>query len=160
MFKKKVTLSKKSEFLLYNILAATHPNPEFREWLSDETKPVTIQESELLEYGFVEDNGEGLVPTKAGINYFKQSNGNQDIDSLIKRLENVIPKNPSFEHIARNLTDTALVRSFYTIIAEAARRGDPDKPAAYAYWLEKFKAWEESLKDAEPNGIWEKHGNK
>lgn len=157
MFKKKVILSKKAEFLLYNILAATHPNAEFRDWLTNEEKPVAVQESELLECGYVEDGENGLVPTKLGINYFKQSNGNTDVDQLIKRIENALPRNPSFQHIAENLSDTALIRAFYTILGEVGRRGNPDVPSKYAYWLEKCKTFEAALTQAEPNGLWEKH---
>ena len=153
---KKKQISKKAAFLLFNLLAQTHPDPTHVEWIQDPNKNLAIQESELLELGLIKDvNGE-LLPTQAGIEYF---NGNScpDVEQLIQRLKNVIPKNPSFEHMAQSLSDTALMGAIYALFGEVGRRGDPDNPEKYAYFNQKCRDMEVVLKDADPNSLWVRH---
>lgn len=160
MYKGRKPLSKRADFLLYNLAAQTHPDQEFVVWVQSEDKNMAIQESELLEAGFVKVvDGGNLVPTKIGLDYLKRSpmQPNIEVGDLLRQIKNVIPRNPSFDHIAENLTDTALMRAFYTLLGEIGRRGDPDQPEKYAYWLQKCKDLEAVITGAEPNMLWERH---
>lgn len=148
----KKKLSNKANYLLFNLAAQTHPNEEFVSWVKDENKDLTVQENELIDAGYLSQDGK---ITKAGLGYLNKSA--TDADELLTRIKNSIPKNPSFDHIAQNLSDTAVVRAIYTLLGEIGRRGDPDNPPAYAWWLEKCKTLEAVLKNAEPNTLWERH---
>lgn len=155
-----IKLSKRADYILQEIAILTHPDTEFQKWVANPDKSVATQESELLEKGLVYQDSvsKELFLTKAGKDYIAHQD--TSIEDLIRQIKNVIPKNPSFQYIAENLSDTALIRAFYTILSEVGRRGDPDQPEKYAYWVEKCKAFEAALENAEPNGLWEKHGVK
>lgn len=151
-------LTKKEDFVLVNFMAQTHPDQEFVNWVEDPSKDLqpiydSLQKKGLLE---INANGEYTATTKA-IAYMRRPVA-PDANELLKKLEKLMPRNPSFQSIAEGLSDPALIRAFYVILGEVGRRGNPDVPAKYAYWLEKCKAFEAALTDAEPNGLYEKHG--
>lgn len=152
-------LSKKAEWLLFNLAAMTHPDATFVEWVENPDRNTTAAESELFELGLVkeinnESGGTSIVPTKAGIDFLKRST---DADELIKRIQNVIPRNPSFEIMAKQLTDTAVMGAIYALLGEIGRRGDPTNEAAYAYWNKKCADLESVLTNADPNSLWVRH---
>jgi len=153
---KKKNLSKRANFLLVNLAAQTHPDQEFVEWVLDENKDLKPQQDELIEAGFIKESENGLVPTTAGIDYL-QKGSNTSVDDLIKRITNVIPRNPSFTHMAQNLTDTGLMGAIYALLGEIGRRGDPDNQTAYTYWNKKCADLEKVLTGADPNSLWVRH---
>jgi len=155
MQKKIKPLSKRANFLLVNLAAQTHPDQAFVEWVLDQNKDFSAQQQELLELGYVKFVEENLVPTTAGIDYL-QKGANTSVDDLVKRITNVIPRNPSFTNMAQNLTDTALMGAIYALLGEIGRRGDPDTPA-YEYWNKKCADLEKVLTGADPNSLWERH---
>jgi hypothetical protein len=148
-------VSKKAEYLLYNLNISTHPDKSFVEWIDSEDKSIEDQKQELLDAGLVVITEEGLVPTKTGINYFRGEN--QDVKDVLQQIKNILPKNPSFEHITQNLTDTALMRLVYTCLGEIGRRGDPENISAYKMWNGKIKDLEKTIVGADPNSLWEKY---
>lgn len=151
-------LSKKAEYVLFNLAAQTHPDTNFVLWVEDPNKSTAAAESELLELGFVKEvptaTGTDIVPTKAGIDFLKRST---DADELIRRIQNVIPRNPSFTVMAQNLSDTAVMGAIYALLGEIGRRGDPNDEVAYAYWTRKCADLEAVLTGADPNSLWVRH---
>lgn len=153
-------LTKREDLILINFLAQTHPDQEFVEWVEDGNKDLQPIYDSLQKKGLLEVNSLGeYAATSKAIAYVRRPVTPDPVE-LLKKLEKLVPKNPSFQSMLEGLTDTALVRAFYDLLGEVGRRGNPDVPAKYGYWLEKCKAFELALKDAEPNGLWEKHGNK
>ena len=153
-----VNLSKKEQYVLINFMAQTHPDQEFTTWVGSD-KDLSPIFASLQKKGYVE-NVEGEYRTTSLAIQYANRPVTPDANELIRKIEKLVPKNPSFQSIAESLSDTALIRAFYTILGEVGRRGNPDVPAKYTYWLEKIKAFEAALQDAEPNGLWEKHGTK
>ena len=150
-------LTKREDVLLMMIGAQSHPDPEFVQWFDDPEKDTGPIVQSLLKKGVIVERSGRYELTTLGINYMKRPFEEMSAKDILKRLEKMMPKNPSFQAIAEGLTDTALIRAFYVILGEVGRRGNPDIPASYNYWLQKCKDFELALKDAEPNALWEKH---
>lgn len=149
-------LTKKEDLILLSVLTKSHPDTVFVEWANDPEKDVLPIMEDLVKKGMLTPE---FKPTKLAIDYAKRPMM-PDANELLKKFEKLLPRNPSFQTIAEGLSDTALIRAFYTILGEVGRRGDPDVPSKYKYWCEKCAAFEEALKNAEPNTLWEKHGPK
>lgn len=148
-------VSKKAEYLLYNLNISTHPDKSFVDWVDSETKDLEDQKSELINAGLAVITEEGLVPTKAGVNYFRGEN--LEVKEVLESIKKILPKNPSFEHICGNLTDTALMRLIYTALGEIGYRGDPDNLQKWKMWNEKIKDLEKVIVGADPNTLLEKY---
>lgn len=150
-------LTKREDVIAMMIGAQTHPDQEFVKWFEDPEKDTNPIVQSLLKKGVIAEKEGQYQLTKLGNDYMKRPFDELSAKDILKRLEKMIPKNPSFQSIAEGLTDTALIRAFYVILGEVGRRGNPDVPASYDYWLQKCKDFELALKDAEPNALWEKH---
>lgn len=149
-------LTKKENLILLLILTQSHPDQAFVEWANNPDRDALPVMEELAKKGLLTAD---FKPTKLAIDYANRPTM-PDANELLRKFEKLLPRNPSFQTIAEGLSDTALIRAFYTILGEVGRRGDPDVPAKYAYWTEKCAAFEVALTNAEPNTLWEQHGPK
>jgi len=146
-------LTTKSKVVLMNLLVATHPDPKMREWLLNGDSDFKMQEEELLGAGLIIEFEGNLVPSKAGIEYFNNS-GNTDVKDLIQQIRNVVPRNPSFQVMADNLTDTAVMGAIYVLFGQIGKRGEGEDAA---YWQGKITDLQKALNKATPDILWDKH---
>lgn len=148
-------VSKKAEFLLFNLLAITHRDVAFVDWVQDQSRDTNLAVQELIDAGLIEIDSPEPTPTREGRAYFKSDD--TEVKEVLQQIKNIVGKNPSFKHICSNLTDTALVRLIYTALGEIGYRGDPDNLPKWKMWNEKIKDLEKVIVGADPNTLLEQY---
>ena len=154
---KNVRLSKEAGHVLFNLSAQTHPDPKFRAWVEDEKRNIDAAVEELLDLKLIQNINGVYSPTIAGVNYFKVKPTNDvTVEDLVRRLNNVIPKNPSFTHIADNLTDTGVIASMHALLFQMGKRSNPEDPESIKYWQSKIDDLKKVLAKATPDTLYDR----
>lgn len=146
-------LTKKAKYVLHQLAAQSHPDQTFVAWVNNQAKDISQELDELVKARLVFLYDGEYLPTREGLELLKENNSKQ----LLQKIDMLVPKVPSFENLASNLTPTALMRAIYALLGEIGKRGDPDDTEAYKYWTEKVRDLDQLIHDNDPAGLWERY---